>query len=60
MRKAIWYTRYWLGRQLITLGLWVFPRCRYRTELRQAIYKLRDQVILEVATHRALKEAKER
>ena len=58
--SAIWHTRYWLGRWLITLGLWILPRGRYHDELTKAIYDLRDRVMLEVAVRRAYKQTIQR
>ena len=52
----IWYARYWIGRWLLTLGLWILPRGRYHAELTQMLYDLKHKVILEVLVRRAFKE----
>ena len=47
--KLIWYTRYYLARYSIQFGLFVLPEGRYKTELVQLIYGLKDKVISEVS-----------
>ena len=48
----IWRTRYWLAVGLLSAGLWVLPRGRYRDELLDAMYGLRDRVIDDVLAYR--------
>ena len=48
----IWRLRYWLAQGLISAGLWVLPRGRYRDELLDAMYGLRDRVIDDVLAYR--------
>ena len=59
MSKAQFYVRYFLARWTMTFGLWIMPRGRYHTELRKAIYDVKHRAMLEVAVHRAHKEATE-
>ncbi len=51
-KSLSWNARYWLSRWAMTFGLWVMPRGRYRDELLDRIYALRDKVIVEVLVHR--------
>lgn len=41
-RRLLW--RHWLAGKLIMLGIWVMPRCRYRTELLIAMWTLNLKV----------------
>lgn len=43
----MWRLRYWLSRWLLSLSLFVMPRCPYRTELRRRIYDFRNEVTLD-------------
>jgi len=42
----MWTIRYWLSRWLLSLSLFVMPRCPYRTELRRRIFEFRNEATL--------------
>lgn len=40
----VWLARYWTARWFISLGLWVLPPCRYKTELLAELWAMRRRV----------------